>query len=275
MYTHARELYTLCGMTGSYADCSLAHDQAELHLAKSEYPEALRIFVDVLHHMSIPGDPATGISGQLELSIVHARALMGEPRVELQPLLDRAQGLLQKVGYSDNLREGRLVHAHILYADGDARGAYEELIALVRPGKWVGSVELQRHFIEKLSFLSAIGGVREAESWSTVLLLHSLKLKAKPDVHKALKDLGVQFFNNSRDDLGTAQSLLEVALGGLTRMDIHRGRAECLSYLGEIALRRGDKAKAVEHWSLAARLFERCSLKTEVVRVEERLAVVQ
>ncbi|KAF7300176.1 hypothetical protein MKEN_01341200 [Mycena kentingensis (nom. inval.)] len=174
MYAHARMLYGLCGMTGSYADCSLAHDQAELFFAKSEYADAVRVVIDIQHHMSLPGELSTGISGALTLSI---------------PVLDRAHALLVKVGYLDTAKECELVQAQILWTDGDPRAAYDVLIRALRP-KWSGSVELRKRFVEKLSFLGSIGRVAVADTWPAVFLVESLQLKAKPGVYKALRDLG-------------------------------------------------------------------------------------
>ncbi|KAF8199402.1 hypothetical protein K438DRAFT_2114159 [Mycena galopus ATCC 62051] len=69
--------------------------------------------------------------------------------------------------------------------------------------------------------------------WATVYFVHSLKLKRRLDIHKALQYLGSMFLSQGEED--TAHNLFMVALDGFTQMDVHRSRAECMLQLGDIA----------------------------------------
>nr|GAT50497.1 predicted protein [Mycena chlorophos] len=276
MYLHTRELYARCGMEGSYADCSLAHDLSELHLARSEYPDALVIVHDIITHMSAPGELATGVSGLLELSLLQARSAMGEPRAELEPLLERAEGFLRQVGYVDQLMVCRLVYAQLLCNDGDVKGAYELLLAIFKSPHELQTVELRKEFVERLSYLASVGGVSStipgAADWSTLLLVQSIKLKVRPGMYKAFRDLGVLAYHVG--DTEMAKSLLRLALEGLTEMEIHQARGECFEYLGEIIWKEGGegwKEKVREYWDIAKELFERSGMKGRVEEMEGKV----
>ncbi|KAJ7793560.1 hypothetical protein B0H14DRAFT_2622727 [Mycena olivaceomarginata] len=108
--------------------------------------------------------------------------------------------------------------------------------------------------------------------WTTIFLIHALKLKAKLQVYKALQFLGEMFLTHK--DENTAISSFTVALMGFTYMDVHRSRAECTIKLGDISNRCNDLLRAIELWEAARPLFERSSQMKEVQCVDERLSFV-
>jgi hypothetical protein len=103
--------------------------------------------------------------------------------------------------------------------------------------------------------------------------VHSLKLKEKLGIHKALQFLGDIFLAN--DDEDTAFSLFTVTLEGFTQMDVHRSRAECMLHLGDISKGHSDLLKAVELWATARPLFEWSSQAKQLQIIDERLASVE
>jgi hypothetical protein len=102
--------------------------------------------------------------------------------------------------------------------------------------------------------------------------VHSLKLKEKLGIHKALQFLGDIFL--ASDDEETATSLFTVALEGFTQMDVHRSRAECMLRLGDISKSHGNLLKAVELWETARPLFKQSSQAKQVENIDESLAGV-
>jgi hypothetical protein len=116
------------------------------------------------------------------------------------------------------------------------------------------------------------GADESTPHWTIIFLIHSLKLKAKLQVYKALQFVG-QMFLTYKDE-NTAVSLFTVALVGFTYMDVHRSRAECMLKLGDTSNSHGDTLKAVELWSTAGPLFERSSQAQQVQCIEVRLASV-
>ncbi|KAJ7744585.1 hypothetical protein B0H16DRAFT_1727153 [Mycena metata] len=66
-------------------------------------------------------------------------------------------------------------------------------------------------------------------------------------------------------------SLFTLALGGFTKMDVHRSRAECMIQLGAIFNKHGDLLEALELWEQARPLFEQSSQAKRVQHIDERL----
>jgi hypothetical protein len=73
------------------------------------------------------------------------------------------------------------------------------------------------------------------------------------------------------EDEDTAFHLFQTALDGGTKMDIHRLRAECMTGIGDIMLRRGEHIEASEMWGAAHPLFVRSSRMKDAASVKKRL----
>ncbi|KAJ7788847.1 hypothetical protein B0H14DRAFT_3575545 [Mycena olivaceomarginata] len=84
--------------------------------------------------------------------------------------------------------------------------------------------------------------------------------------------LGDIFLNRRDEDM--AVNLFTIALEGLTYMDVHRSRAECMLRLGDIAKEHDDLRKAVESWDAARPLFEWSSQIKGVELIDKRLGSV-
>ncbi|KAJ7339269.1 hypothetical protein DFH08DRAFT_251508 [Mycena albidolilacea] len=132
--------------------------------------------------------------------------------------------------------------------------------------------EIKLFCFEHLGNVSSWDADKSTPVWTTIFLLHSLRLKAKLQVYKALQFFGQMFL--AQNDEGTAISLFTVALEAFAYMDVHQSRAECMLRLGDISSRRGDMPKAVELWETARPLFERSSQEKEVQCVDDRLSCV-
>jgi hypothetical protein len=100
--------------------------------------------------------------------------------------------------------------------------------------------------------------------------VHSLRQKENFRINKALQFLGDVFL--AQDEEHTAIVLFTVALEGVTSMDVHRSRAECMLRLGDIFNGHSNQIKAVELWETARPLFERSSQTKQVELVDRRLA---
>jgi hypothetical protein len=73
------------------------------------------------------------------------------------------------------------------------------------------------------------------------------------------------------EDEDTAFHLFQTALDGATKMDIHRLRAECMTGIGDIMLRRGEHIEASDMWGAAHPLFVRSSRMKDAASVKKRL----
>lgn len=87
--------------------------------------------------------------------------------------------------------------------------------------------------------------------------------------HQSLRRLGDVFLAQG-DDV-TALSLFQMALDGLTLLDVHRGRGDCLIRLGDIWTKRGFTSRGRGMWETARSLFEKSSQLRDVARCDERL----
>jgi tetratricopeptide (TPR) repeat protein len=132
--------------------------------------------------------------------------------------------------------------------------------------------EIKLFCFERLANVNSWGADESILGWVTILLVHSLKLKAKLQVYKGLQFFGDMFL--IQGDKDTAMSLFTVALMGFTYMDIHQSKAECMRRLGDIFHEYSDMLKARELWETARLLFEQSSQAKEVQCVDERLACV-
>jgi hypothetical protein len=73
-------------------------------------------------------------------------------------------------------------------------------------------------------------------------------------------------------DEETALSVFQVVLDGSTEMDVHRRRADCMSRMGDIYLRRGELDRAKQLWDTARPLFVRSSRAKDPTSIGSKLA---
>ncbi|KAJ6450027.1 hypothetical protein C8R47DRAFT_1262472 [Mycena vitilis] len=262
----ARDLIAACGMSKSTLDHALMSTQAEAHKLKSEYTEARNIHQKILQE--------TSVTQGLE---AHAMALLNMaesdvstevPEEAIQRNIDSARKLFSTVEHEWGAVACDAVLADLALRDRNQQAAKSVLSECLN-WSWEKSAEITSYCLEQLGDVSRWEPSIETSNWATVLLAHSLKVEKKLLVHKALLSLG-QIFNHQADE-DTAMNLFNVALEGFTSMDVHRSRAECMLYLGDIYKGHGDLLKAVELWDTAKPLFERSSQGKQVKKIDERL----
>ncbi|KAJ7035354.1 hypothetical protein C8F04DRAFT_1099034 [Mycena alexandri] len=136
---------------------------------------------------------------------------------------------------------------------------------------WGNFSEVVSYCLERLADNSRWEGSCHPFSWTTVFLVHSLKLKQRLEIHKALQFLGEVFLRENDDEV-TATCLFTLALEGFSQMDVHRSRAECMIRLGDIYEKNSDLLKAQELWEMARPLFERSLQVKQIQDTDERLS---
>ncbi|KAJ7681536.1 hypothetical protein B0H14DRAFT_3678208 [Mycena olivaceomarginata] len=229
----AQSLLSFCGMSDSDVNLGIMNTQAEGHKCKSEYSEAWIIQTKILQ------------SSTSRNAYWHAVALLNLAEIAVSIGVQKQDGK-----GSTNSKE-----------------TVQKCLELATEHN-----EIKLFCFERLGNASFWDADEMTPGWTTIFLIHSLKLKAKLQVYKALQFLG-QIFLTHKDE-NTAISLFTVALEGFTYMDVHCSRAECMVRLGDISNRCGDPLKAVEFWNTARPLFERSSQAKEVQCVDERLSHV-
>ncbi|KAJ7339153.1 hypothetical protein DFH08DRAFT_1013985 [Mycena albidolilacea] len=213
--------------------------QAEIHLVKSEYHEAYKIQTQILQECLLHMDPYA--HGLALLNLAQLSLSMNARKNAAQQEIERAMKIF--------LASERIVEIAILN-DSDIKSYCLERLG--NTGHWSASSQMS--------------------SWTTVYLAHSIKLKEKLGINKALQFLGDIFLAQADED--TAASLFIVALEGYTYMDVHCSRAECMLRLGDVAREHDDLHKAAEFWDAARPLFERSSQTKQMQDIDERLASV-
>ncbi|KAJ7458118.1 hypothetical protein FB451DRAFT_1273733 [Mycena latifolia] len=187
--------------------------------------------------------------------------------------IDTAKQLFSRIGYSMEIVLCDMITAALDLNGGDLLKA-KNLFQTCLKSMWGKYPEGVSYCLEKLGNAPLWHAIDHASSsWTVTFLVHSLKLKKKLGIHKALHFLGDIFLAD--DDQQTATSLFTVALEGFTKMDVHRSRAECMLRLGDIAEANVDLSKARKLWKTARPLFERSSQVKQVGHIDDRLARVR
>ncbi|KAJ7847727.1 hypothetical protein B0H14DRAFT_3138434 [Mycena olivaceomarginata] len=112
--------------------------------------------------------------------------------------------------------------------------------------------------------------VHSGFKWPVIFLAYAHKSQKQLALHKALLFLGDVF--SCTADWDTASNLYTVGLAGFTHMDVHRGRAQCLLRLGDLANRQGHCTEANTFWQTARPLFERSLQARDVAQIDKKLA---
>ncbi|KAJ7816392.1 hypothetical protein B0H13DRAFT_1923585 [Mycena leptocephala] len=266
----ARDLLFIVGMAGGATDRGIMICQADVHELKSEYAEAHNIQTQILQ-AALDQDPYDHSFALLNIAGIEIS--MGVPKDVVQTNLETGKSILDTMGKPGaritmiydyfrgtlNLREGDISEAR-------------ELLHKSLRSCWARDSECVTSCLEILGDISRWGITHCVSSWTTVFLAHSLKVKDKLSIYKALQFLGDVFL--VEDDTETAISLFTVALEGFTEMDVHRNRAECLLRIGDISKEHGEILKAADLWEMARPLFERSSQARQVQHIDERLTSI-
>jgi tetratricopeptide (TPR) repeat protein len=253
-------------MAGGDVSFDIMNTQAEVHKCKSEYSEAWKIHTKILQ---ISADRHAYWHACASLDLAEVEVLMGVQKHDVQRNIDLARSIFTTLNVKPLTICCDATLADLYIRENDlpaARRLLEKLLISAEDS------QIKLFCFERLGNASSWDADKPTPVWTTIFLIHSLRLKAKLQVYKALQFFGQMFL--AQKDEGTAISLFTVALEAFTYMDVHRSRAECMIRLGDISSRHGDLLKAVELWESARPLFERSSQAKEVQCVDERLSCV-
>jgi tetratricopeptide (TPR) repeat protein len=257
LYKRARDLFHLCGLSGSSNDLDVAVAQSGLHMIKTEFKECHQISTYIANKSF--RDP--GVYGPVLINLGALSAYMGSKK-DAQAALDKAKAVFNRTEDWVYLQQCEVLQAEIFRMEGDLVASRSLLEKCLRSR----SAMVEEECLEGLSEIDS------SITYPVVFLAYSIQRKLRRAIHLALKHLGRVFFN--KNDETTAISLFSLALEGFTRMDIHLSRAECLFYLGEISNSQGDFEGAFNLWTMARPLLERSSQLKEVAKLDEKLATL-
>ncbi|KAJ7457498.1 hypothetical protein FB451DRAFT_1509813 [Mycena latifolia] len=268
LVNRARDLLDLCAMSGGIIDRAILSDQADIHRLKSEYVEAHNIQTQLFKTVSIAQDPYHHAYALLNIAQIDAE--IGALRHEVQRNIETVKQFFGSMGNSMGIIVCDTITAALDVNEGDVLNAMSRFQTCLKFA-WGKDTEAVSYCLERLGNASLwITLDHTSSNWTMIFMVHSLKLKQKLEIHKALQFLGDLYLADG--DQQTAFSLLSVALEGFTKMDVHRSRAECMLQLGDISDLQGDLPEAAELWKTARPLFERSSQAKQLTHIDERLA---
>ncbi|KAJ7234164.1 hypothetical protein B0H12DRAFT_1076399 [Mycena haematopus] len=265
----ARKFIEIWGMPAGRVAHRVTLFEAEVHLLKTEYAQANRIFSDILATTSLGQDSEAYTHSLINIAyldiqiggsaeIVHKKL---NTTIEIHHTLGHFRDMIvcKMTGADLDLRE------HIFDL---AQVKFQECLH----SSWGIYNEVQSFCLERLANIKAWPATKLQSKWPMVYLALAYKSKEKLALHKALLFLGDVFIINNNEH--TASNLYIVALEGFTYMDVHQKRAECMLRLGDLANKQGNTSVAINHWKMARPLFERSLQAKNVAQIDSRLAAL-
>jgi hypothetical protein len=244
------------------------NQEAEIHLLKTEYLESRHVHIS----NSARVNPTTYLAILANLNIATIDTLTGLVDSKLihrnldtcRLHIQRLQGWIQT---SLSLL-GDIIFTDLCLRDRDHTTAIVLLAQTFTSQDILMDVALG--CLERLADLSnEMSNVKTTMTWAGILLTLALKSKSKLGIMKAFRCLGQIFVAQGDDE--TALSLFKVALDGLSFMDVHHWRADCIVHIADICACKGEILKSVELWKAARPLFQRSSQAKDVIRINRKL----
>ncbi|KAJ6480898.1 hypothetical protein C8R45DRAFT_1076164 [Mycena sanguinolenta] len=262
----AKAFLEICGMSEGGAGHHITLNQAEIHLLRSEYTQAQRIFSNI-----------AGITSPVKKSQDYATACLNIAYVDIQ-IGGTAENIWKNLNIASEIYKSHASNVGTITCK-----AHEACMNLTEHAFDLAQIKFQKslHFnaeltslsLERLADIKAWPACEEQARWPVIYLSFAHKVQEKLALHKALLFLGDVFMVNEDED--TAFALYTVALEGFTHMDVHQSRAQCMLRLGDLAQKHGNTAAAIAHWKGARPLFERSSQAKNITEIDSRLATVE
>jgi tetratricopeptide (TPR) repeat protein len=271
LYQRARKHLELCGMSGHNLDHAIMSSMAQVHLLKSEYAEAYSIRSQIAQNTFADQDANQNAWALLNLAEIDI--IVGATESEVKQNLDKVRTRLDGSEYSHRLHFYQEFLGVVNFRE---KGAPTAKTTLQRGfnSNWKTDTDAALMCLEKLAEVCrwTAEDFNWASKWTVICIIYAKKLHSRLALYKALQFMGDVFLFYGDQD--TAQNLFTVGLEGLTFMDIHHNRAQCMLRLGDISQQRGNLMQAVEFWEEARPLFEKSSQQQDVLEIDTRLASV-
>ncbi|KAJ7655951.1 hypothetical protein B0H17DRAFT_1146285 [Mycena rosella] len=267
LYARSNELVMALGMQASDQHLFSLDIQADIHWRKTEYSHA-HTNQTIIGSMTSPSRSPWFHANALA-TLAYLDIAMSSDEVEIVRNLDNAKGIYKALD-SPRIVLCSFITAHLFLHRGEsdrARVTFE--------GCLIKSRDIYSDV--KALCLAALGDPRhkmhnqeDTFRWASVFFSFGLKSKDRVATFHALRCLA-DIYDISNDE-ETALSLYHTALEGATEMDIHRLRAESMTGIGDIMMRRGDMTQAKEMWEVVHPLFLRSSQMKDAAAIDARVA---
>jgi tetratricopeptide (TPR) repeat protein len=267
LYTRAKSLLLLCGLSSGPLHSAIMSCLAEVHKEKSEYSEAHSIYTETLHQVSVEQNPYTHAIALISIAEIDVQ--IGKPKHDVQKKIDTARSIFNMMGELRLITTCDTVLADLYLREGNdlsARALLKQCIAL----SWGKNTDIVTHCLRRLADASHWNA--PTSLWTVTFFVHALKSKQKLEIHRSLQFLADMFLTENDSD--TATALFTVAMEGFREMDVHCSRAECMLRLGDILAGNGDCDKAADLWNTARPLFEHSLQRKQIEQIDDRLSTV-
>ncbi|KAK7055496.1 AAA domain-containing protein [Favolaschia claudopus] len=258
------------GLQRTQFEIRLLDLEAEMYSHKTAYTEARKTYGLILQDSSLTRFPL--FHGRSGVMIAAIDVILGslQSKDEVVAALEIPRQIFISRGYLRGLPICDKVLADFLIGSGrmtDAIQLYENCARSF----WDDSAEQLLLCMNKLGDITLRQSAqpedsRSARHWATTYLAYGKQTASMCVIAWAFRCLGDLALASENDD-ATAQSLFLVALEEFTRMDIYRGKAECLLRLGSIARKQGGEALAQEYLVEAKQMFLNSGMVGEASRI--------
>lgn len=269
MFAEAEKLFEALGINPTASPWMIIKNmQAKVHRLKSEYAESRKLSAYILG-LNVCGPSRAYAFLNIE-SIDIATGAVCDP-ITVEHNIAMARDAFIQAGYTGwSTLECQIALGDLRYHQGECYSA-SEIYRQVLSSKGA-PVSLTLTCLQRLSDTTAAMPMHnEAFFHYTVLfLVFALKMSDCIAFHQAFRRLGDIFLR--QQDEGTALDLFQLALGGLTMMNIHQERAECMMRIGDILSGQGKCQEARESWKAAKSLFVHASQAKDAAQCDRRLA---
>ncbi|KAJ7807766.1 hypothetical protein B0H14DRAFT_2609397 [Mycena olivaceomarginata] len=263
-----REILGICGLAGGILDHNITMSEVEIHVLKSEYTQARKIYSQIVETSSADEDIQQ--YGFALLNLAHIDVNIGGDVEDIYQKLNKAKAI-----FSTWPRE--IVQCGTIQAVLELR---QEKFDLAKAkfqeslhAAWGKYNDVESLCLERLADIGAWPTSKSQMNWPVIYLGYASKSKEKLALYKAFLFLGDVFIVN-RDEC-TATNLYTIALDGFTYMDVHCSRAQCMLRLGDLAESQTYTSEAIKLWKTARPLFEQSLQAKEVAKIDARLLTVE
>ncbi|KAJ7127950.1 hypothetical protein C8R44DRAFT_979446 [Mycena epipterygia] len=244
-----RQLVVATGLEGTLVEVSARDLEGDLHLHKTAYVEARRAHELILEQSS--RDKFTLFHGNSLVTIASIDVVLGalNSEAEVQAALEVPRQIFTSRGYLCGLPICDKIVADLFFAKARTLEAVEMYEKCVRAFRGE-SADLFSECVLKLGDITLMShDVRSASRWAMVSLAHGKTTGSASIVSWSFLLLGDIFRVDGENE--TSSALFQVALDDFTRMDIYRGKAECLLRLAEFDDKPGKHVAAVDRLAQA------------------------
>jgi tetratricopeptide (TPR) repeat protein len=261
------ELLLKKGLEGSDVELTVLDAKVEIHWQKTEYTAARQLterMIQMTGRHRSPHFHANSVSNSVQLDLI-----IGMHDTVILRNLASARELAKELRFYQVMQICDFCQAELDLRNGDTMKAYTTLQIL--GGRTESPCEAVYRSLAKLGELSNnLCGLEETIHWATTYFAFSRKGKDLGHTCQSLRYLGDIIL--AQGDEESAMSIFQAVLDASTEMDVHRRRADCMSRIGAILVRRGEPEKAKEMWEAALPLFGRSSQATEAAAIKGKLA---